>query len=265
MSTSDPGLGVRFATRAGSALLVALALLLSPVLTGAARADDHAGAGGSGGGDNVAVAVNTKDGASVFRLAFAIRRVHADVVDAGNAAVAYASCADCQTIALAFQVILVTGEPDAVAPTNLALAYNESCSSCVTFAAATQILVDTNGQQVRFTKEGRQRLQALRKHLKALRDEALTIERMEAELAAARAELADILTTQLVPVGDPRDDDAEEDSADADAETSPDDGAGPGSTTTSTKPSSSSSSTSTSTSSTTVRSTTSTAPSPTSP
>ena len=35
------------------------------------------------------------------------------VVDQQNLAVAYASCTDCQTVALAFQVVLVVGQPRA--------------------------------------------------------------------------------------------------------------------------------------------------------
>ena len=50
--------------------------------------------------DTAAVAVNTKDGSSVFRLAFSIKKVAGDVVDNANAAVAYSSCESCRTIAL---------------------------------------------------------------------------------------------------------------------------------------------------------------------
>lgn len=263
MPSPVPGRMVRFAGRAGAALALALAVLASPAV---AAADDRAT---GSGGDTVAVAINTTDGASVFRLAFAVRFVHGNVVDNANAAVAYASCVDCQTVALAFQVIIATGEANVVTPTNLALAYNETCSSCATFAAATQILVDTDGQMVRFTGEGRKRLAALRKHLRGLRDETLTIERMESELAAARAELADILASQLVPVGSDRDD--ADDATDADREIddpSGTDGAattgshpsGSPSSTTSTPTGSGSGSAGSSTTSTTMRSTTSTAP-----
>src|SRR5215210_164304 len=69
-----------------------------------------------GSGDNAAVAVNTKDGSSVFKLAFDIRRTMSDVVDNGNAAVAYASCEECQTIAIAIQIVLVMGDPEIVTP-----------------------------------------------------------------------------------------------------------------------------------------------------
>ena len=47
---------------------------------------------GNAGGDNAAVAINTRDGSSLFRLAFKIRRVAGDIVDNQNAAVAYARC-----------------------------------------------------------------------------------------------------------------------------------------------------------------------------
>ena len=46
---------------------------------------------GASGGDNTAVAVNTRDGSSVYRFSFKILRVSGDVVDNGNAAVAAAS------------------------------------------------------------------------------------------------------------------------------------------------------------------------------
>lgn len=49
--------------------------------------------------DSSAVAVNTRDGSSVFKLSFSVKRVMDSSVDADNAAVAYASCSDCQTVA----------------------------------------------------------------------------------------------------------------------------------------------------------------------
>ena len=69
--------------------------------------------------DTAAVAVNTKDGSSVFRLAFSIKKVAGDVVDNANAAVAYSSCESCRTIALSIQIVLVTGDPETVTPENI--------------------------------------------------------------------------------------------------------------------------------------------------
>lgn len=57
----------------------------------AAMADDA-----PGGDNNAAVAVNTMDGATVFRLAFSVLMVANGVVDQTNTAYALASCTDCQ-------------------------------------------------------------------------------------------------------------------------------------------------------------------------
>ena len=170
-------------------------LLAAVVLLGAPAA----GAQERTGDDNVAVAVNTEDGASVFRLAFSIRRVADGVVDQTNTAVALASCTDCQTVALAFQVVLVRGEADVVTPVNQALAYNAECVECVTYASATQIVLGFDGN-VRFTSDGYRRLTALHKTLRELEDLApeLTVAELNAQVQAAKAELIDILATQTV-------------------------------------------------------------------
>jgi putative peptide zinc metalloprotease protein len=152
--------------------------------------------------DNTAVAINTKDGAAIFKLAFKITRVTGEVVDNGNAAVAFASCEECQAIAVAFQVVLVFSDPAVVTPVNLALAVNYECTSCVAFASAYQWVLGTGGP-VRFTSEGNKRLAEIRKRLHDLRKTDFTLEQLLAELEAIRAEIADILATELEPTGKP--------------------------------------------------------------
>src|SRR5438552_268701 len=71
-------------------------------------------------GDNVAVAINTQDGRSVFRVRMSIVRANGDVVTSANTAFAYASCTDCETTAIALQVVLVTNNASVITPTNLA-------------------------------------------------------------------------------------------------------------------------------------------------
>ena len=175
--------------------VLACAVIAIVLLAGAPAA----GAQERTGDDNLAVAVNTQDGASVFRLAFSIRRVADGVVDQTNTAVALASCSDCQTVALAFQVVLVRGDADVVAPENLAFAYNQQCVECVTYASATQIVLGFDGN-VRFTSDGYRRLTTLRKTLRELEDRAaeLSLVELNAEVQAAKAELLDILATQTV-------------------------------------------------------------------
>jgi putative peptide zinc metalloprotease protein len=178
------------ARRVAAAVLLALGGVAVPAAPAAAQ------------GDTTAVAINTKDGFDLFRLAFQIRRATGDVVDTGNAAVAYASCTDCQTIALAIQVVLISGyDSSTVSPENLAIAINESCTLCDTLASAYQFVLTAEGN-LHFTAEGNQRLAEIRRALLALRDSGLTAAEIQAKVDALMEELADILSTELVSAGE---------------------------------------------------------------
>ncbi|HEX6596883.1 MAG TPA: hypothetical protein VF045_08105, partial [Acidimicrobiales bacterium] len=118
--------------------------------------------------DNTAVAVNTEDGSSVFSFAFDIKRVGGDVVDPLNGAVAYASCTDCETVAVAIQIVLVSGDPDVVAPQNVAVAVNDDCELCLTLALAYQYVFGAGDEPLHFTKEGKERLKEVKKAFKEL-------------------------------------------------------------------------------------------------
>jgi putative peptide zinc metalloprotease protein len=119
-------------------------------------------------GDTGAVAINTKDGFDLFKLAFQVRRATGDVVDNTNAAVAYASCTDCQTVALSIQVVLISGyDSSTVAPENYAIAVNESCTLCETLASAYQFVLTAEGN-LHFTAEGSQQLASIRLALREL-------------------------------------------------------------------------------------------------
>jgi putative peptide zinc metalloprotease protein len=199
-------------------------------------------------GDNTAVAVNTRDGADVFRLAFSIRRVMSETADTDNAAVAAASCTDCQTVALAFQVVLLFENPDELTTDNLAIAINTGCSLCDTLASAYQLVLTTGGP-VHFTAEGNKRIQEIRQQLLELRDSGLTSFEIQARVDALYEELKEVVTTELEPAG-PR--------PDASTTTSTSE---PGTTTsTSTSTSTTSSSTTSTTEPTTTTSTTEASP-----
>jgi putative peptide zinc metalloprotease protein len=154
--------------------------------------------------DNVVVAVNTKDGTSLIDFAFKIVRVSRDVVDQSNAAAAVASCEECEAIAAAFQIVLVFSNPSVVTPENLALALNVECTECLAFASAYQWVLGTDGP-AGFTNEGKERLSEIKKQLHDLEDAAedMTLEELIAALEAIQAEIADVLATELVPVGKP--------------------------------------------------------------
>jgi putative peptide zinc metalloprotease protein len=153
----------------------------------------------AGAGDNAAVALNLRDGSSEFRLAFKITRVNTDVVDTGNAAVAVASCTDCQTVAVAIQAVLIFDDASVITPTNFAFAYNLDCDRCYTLATAYQFVATTG--VVRFTADGNQRIAEIRLELEALRNSGLSIEEIQARVDALAAELLDVMRTELVAAG----------------------------------------------------------------
>ena len=150
--------------------------------------------------DNAAIAINVRDGTSVFRLAFSIKRVAGDVVDSTNAAVAFSSCTDCSATAIAIEVVLITGDASTVAPTNLALAYNFECQGCISVADAYQFVFTTGGQ-VHFTAAGNQELAHIRRDLEALRKQDLTPDELQARLKDIVGRLVTVLRTELVTAG----------------------------------------------------------------
>lgn len=159
--------------------------------------------------DTAAVAINTKDDSSVFRMAFSVRRVMNEVVDTSNAAVAFASCENCQTTAVALQVVLIMSDPEVVNPENVALAINVECSTCETVASAYQYVLTTGGP-VHYTAEGNQILADLRIQLLDLKTAELTPEELLAAVDAIAQQLFDVTNTELVAGGPPTEPTTEE-------------------------------------------------------
>jgi putative peptide zinc metalloprotease protein len=171
------------------------ALVLAAVaLAGAAPA-------ASAAQDSSAVAINTKDDSSIFKLAFSLKQVSGDVVDQTNAAVAYASCSNCQTVAIAIQVVLVMSEnPTSVVPENIALAINQNCSVCTTMAMAYQFVFGAD-DPVRLTAEGRRELARIRHALQELgKQEGLSPDEIIAQTNDLVDQLREVLETELVPL-----------------------------------------------------------------
>jgi putative peptide zinc metalloprotease protein len=194
--------------RAILALGLSAGLFLSPAVSvlaqDASTPSPTPGSEGSGGagGDTTAIAINTKDGKDIFRIAFAIKRAMGDVVDNTNAAVAFASCTDCQTVAVSIQVVLMMNDPSTVTPTNQAIAINQECTLCETLASAYQVILTTDGP-VKFTPEGRQEIATISRELRAMRHTGSTI----AEILTRLDELMDrffrVLMEEIVEVGPP--------------------------------------------------------------
>jgi hypothetical protein len=187
-------------------LTLALALGLAAGLPGGALAD------GDRGGDNSAVAINTEDGSSLFRLAVDIDWVSGDTVDNRNEAAAYSRCEDCRTTAIAFQIVLVSSKPSTVTPTNVAAAVNEGCTRCQTFASAHQFVKGTDGPMT-FSWQGWRELYAVYRELRALKHEQLTPAELDARIDPLVERVRAVLNTELVPLrrGERDDDDDRDD------------------------------------------------------
>jgi len=114
--------------------------------------------GAPGAGDNQALAVNTTDGSTLYDVAFALVWADGSAVTNSNEAYAFASCAGCKTVAVAFQVVLITGDAHVAIPQNISGAVNYSCAQCVTYALAQQLVLTVPAELDPTT---RQRIEAL--------------------------------------------------------------------------------------------------------
>lgn len=87
---------------------------------------------------------NCVDGTSQVRSELQVRFVHGAQADPVNFAYAYShGCSSgCQSIAAAFQVVLVEPPATTQTPENIGLAINYMCDHCGTFAYAYQYVVD---------------------------------------------------------------------------------------------------------------------------
>jgi putative peptide zinc metalloprotease protein len=94
-----------------------------------------------GAGDNQTLAVNTKNGTTVYDVAFALVWADGDTVLNKNEAYAFASCTQCTAVAVSFQIILVVGQANVVVPQNISEAVSYNCIQCVTQALALQLVV----------------------------------------------------------------------------------------------------------------------------
>jgi putative peptide zinc metalloprotease protein len=147
--------------------------------------------------DTSAVAVNTKDGASIFRLAFDIRRVTGDVVNQTNAAIAYSSCKDCRTVAISVQILLVQGSPTTVTPQNYAVAVNDQCTLCDSLALAYQFAVGGGPDPVYLTGRGVRQLMAIKRELRRIPVDELSDTEITARVDALMDRVATVLDTEL--------------------------------------------------------------------
>lgn len=123
----------------------------------------------AGGPNNVVISDATADaaGAATFdtHSSMLVGSTGTDEVTSANVARAVShDCTGCQAIAVAFQAVLMTGDPHVVTPRNIAVAANLRCNGCASFAFAFQYVVSTGGP-AHLSPEGHQQVAALRQEI----------------------------------------------------------------------------------------------------
>jgi putative peptide zinc metalloprotease protein len=175
-------------------LTLLLALAMAAVASPAAWAEDDDD--DNGRHDNAAVAINTKDGSSIFKFAFTIRRVAGDVVDETNTAVAYNECEECRAVAVAMQIVLVVGHPSVVTPENVAVAVNYECTLCESLAMAYQFVIGVPAD-FEFSEQALREMARIRKEIRRLRKEELSIDELHTRIDALADELRTVVREDI--------------------------------------------------------------------
>ena len=150
------------------------------------------------GTENIATAITEQDESRVFDFAWDVSRQRGDgVVDHLNAATARSRCIRCGATAIAFQIVLVSGSPMTVTPSNTAEAINLECTECVTVAEARQF-VRVVPVPVRFTGAGRAVLADVRSQLSALEAQNLSVDQLHQAVEAQEGRVLEVLRNELV-------------------------------------------------------------------
>ncbi|MDT4918731.1 MAG: putative peptide zinc metalloprotease protein, partial [Pseudonocardiales bacterium] len=150
-----------------------------------------------GVGDNQTMAIVTKDGTTVYDVAFALVWVtDGDAALNRNEAYAFASCTRCKAVAVSFQVVLVVGSANVVAPQNISAAVNYNCVKCITEALAVQLVLTLPSTP---SGDVLAQLTALWKRIARFADhvKGLTFAEIKAQIATFEQQILDVLQPMI--------------------------------------------------------------------
>jgi putative peptide zinc metalloprotease protein len=159
----------------------------------------------AGGPNNFVNSDSTVDAAGaatiVTRSSMIAGPTGTDEVTSANVARAVAhDCSGCQAIAVAFQAVLMTGNPHTVTPHNLAVAKNVSCTGCASFAFAFQYVVSTDGP-AHISPAGHQAIADLRREVADDLATDLTPEDLNARLTDIGHRFRALVDREIVRTG----------------------------------------------------------------
>ena len=156
----------------------------------------------AGGANHVVIARATADGAAQERSGLQVAHAGGPAITSANiaAALSYA-CTGCRTVAVAFQAVLVTGDPEVASPANAAVATNVACSSCTSYAFAYQYVLSTSGP-VHLSADGQQRIGEIRRQIDAVASSGAAPDVMNAQLEELKASFKQTIDEELVAAGE---------------------------------------------------------------
>jgi hypothetical protein len=184
-------------------VIVAIGSILA-IFVGARAVTGTDGSGSdpnSASGKNEVVEIVQQDGRSASKTGFSMKRTSQDTVDNVNAAAATsAGCSDCQSIAVAVQIVLITGNPSTVAPKNYAIALNTNCLRCGAMGLAYQDVITTGGP-VYFTADANTQLSSLEQQIKDAADSGGSFFDVRAEIDGLVHQMWSIVASDMQHAG----------------------------------------------------------------
>jgi hypothetical protein len=141
-------------------------------LSDRAKAGEHQN---SPDNNNIVIVQNTTDGKYMGQGRAALELIDGPDVTPGNLAYAESSCVNCDTVAVALQLVLYKRGATNVAPENLAIALNNQCTGCVTVARAVQYVIPVD-DPARAGREVWKKINSLNGRLEALQSKKMTVE-----------------------------------------------------------------------------------------
>jgi putative peptide zinc metalloprotease protein len=181
-------------------LLVLVALVTAALLVAVPASSDTPLVGGA---NQLVQSSTTGVGATQSRSGIQVAPFGGQTSGSTNIAIATSTnCTDCRTVAVAYQAIFLTNNPNVVVPGNAAVATNAGCTRCQTYAFAYQYELSTDGP-VFLSPAGHLLLNGLRQEVSELAASNLSLPELDAELVAIKERFKALIDSELVAAGQP--------------------------------------------------------------
>jgi hypothetical protein len=176
----------------------AVPALLDTSAAGSLDADPCAAAAvqlGGGGANNMVLLHNQVNGGLTARGNVQVNQIPGPSVGPVNCAYATSTCLDCQTLAVALQINLISRTATFIAPRNVARAQNVGCQGCKTAALALQYVRQVD-DPTSTPPEFAGLVQRMNEQLRVLQtDPGLTLDQAVARIDAVLAQFQDLATS----------------------------------------------------------------------